>query len=65
MRVSALLTKRDAEIRRLAKYLYEHDYLNYEEMDQVIKGQKLTGDKEENKVRTWNTEKYGNYLLKF
>jgi hypothetical protein len=65
VRVSSLLTKRDAEIRRLAKYLYEHDYLNYEEMDLVIKGQKLTGEKEQKKVRTWNTEKYGNYLLKF
>ena len=65
MRVSDLLLKRDAEIRRLAKYLYEHDYLNYEEMDLVIRGQFLADEKEQNKVRTWDTKKFGNYLLKF
>lgn len=62
MRVSTLLTEKDAEMRRLSRYLYEHDYLNFEEMDLIIKGMKLTAEKEDKKVRTWNAEKYGNYL---
>lgn len=58
-----LLTKKDAEIRRLSKYLYEHDYLNFEEMDLVIRGESLTKEKEENKVRPWKPE-YGSIMLK-
>jgi hypothetical protein len=36
--VSQLLQSKETEIRRLSKFLYEHDYLNYDEMDKIIKG---------------------------
>ena len=49
-----LMLKKGVEHRRLAKALYEHDYLDYEEMDRVIRGVGLEKSKEENKVRTWD-----------
>lgn len=35
-RVSLLLTKKEKELRRLSKYLYQHDYLDADEMDRII-----------------------------
>lgn len=39
--------------------MYEQDTLNAEEMDRIIKGKGLDKEKESNKVRTWDTGKYG------
>ena len=60
-----MINKRDTELRRLARYLYEHDYLDSDEMDKVIKGQKLADEKEGNKVRTWDSSKYGSHYNTF
>jgi len=57
--VCALINHREVEIRRLAKYLYEHDYLDSDEMDKVIRGEQLSDEKEQNKVRTWDTQNLG------
>ena len=64
-RVAKLLLTKDRELRRLSKALYEQDYLNAEEMDQVIRGKGLGKEKEKNKVRTWDKEKYGPALIQF
>ena len=48
-RVETLLLSKDKELRNLACYLYEHDTLNAEEMDRVIRGKGLEEKKE--KVR--------------
>lgn len=64
-RVAKLLLTKDRELRRLSKALYEQDYLNAEEMDQVIRGKGLGKEKEKNKVRTWDKEKYGPALVQF
>jgi hypothetical protein len=34
-------------------------------MDKILKGEDLGAEKEEQKVRTWDTEKNGNYLIQF
>lgn len=44
--MSKLIECKEKEIRRLAKYLYEHDYLDADEMDKVIRGEKLSAEKE-------------------
>ena len=62
-RVAKLLQTKDRELRRLSKALYEQDYLNAEEMDLVIRGKGLGKEKEKNKVRTWDKEKYGQPVL--
>ena len=59
------MEKKDSELRRLSKALYEHDYLNAEEMDLIIRGKGLGKEKEEKKVRTWDTETQGNYVIQF
>ena len=41
-----MLLNKDKELRRLSKYLYEHDMLNAEEMDRVIRGKGLDKEKE-------------------
>ena len=64
-RVAKLLLTKDRELRRLSKALYEQDYLNAEEMDLVIRGKGLGKEKEKNKVRTWDKEKYGPALVQF
>ena len=64
-RVAKLLLSKDRELRRLSKALYEQDYLNAEEMDLVIRGKGLGKEKEKNKVRTWDKEKYGPALVQF
>lgn len=56
-----MINRRDTELRRLARYLYEHDYLDSDEMDKVIKGQKLADEKEQNKVRSWDSKYGSNY----
>lgn len=61
MRVSKLINKKDREIRRLAQYLYEHDYLDSDEMDKVIRGEKLSDEKEQNKKRTWDGPDLGKF----
>lgn len=64
-RVCALINNRETELRRLARYLYEHDYLDADEMDKVIRGEKLSEDKEKNKVRSWDTQDFGSKFIKF
>jgi hypothetical protein len=46
-----LISMKETEIRRLARYLYEHDYLDAAEMDKVIRGEKIAAHKEINRVR--------------
>lgn len=58
-RVRNLLISKGREHRRLSKVLYEQDYLDYNEMDRVIRGVGLDKEKEKNKVRSWDQEKYG------
>ena len=52
-------------MRRLSKALYEHDTLDADEIDKVIRGIKLDKDKEKNKVRTWDVETNGTHVIKF
>jgi len=59
IRVCNLINMKETEIRRLARYLYEHDYLDSEEMDKVIRGERLTANKELNPVRQLKEESYG------
>ena len=47
---------KDKELRRLASYLYEHDILNADEMDKVIRGMGIDMDREGNKVRELDTK---------
>jgi len=37
---------KDRELRRLSKYLYQHDYLDANEMDKIIKGEGLGDEKD-------------------
>ena len=37
---------KDVELRRLSKYLYQHDYLDAEEMDKIIRGEPLGEEKD-------------------
>ena len=60
-----LLTAKELEVRRLSKALYEHDTLDADEIDKVIRGIKLDKDKEKNKVRTWDVETNGTHVIKF
>ena len=54
-RVYTLLKNKEVELRNLAKNLFWYDYLDAEEMDQIIKGKKLG----KTKVREWDQkEKY-------
>lgn len=57
-RVVNLLQNREREIRRLSKNLYWYDYLDAEEMENLIKGKKLNKEK----VREWKGDQY---ILKF
>lgn len=60
-RVNKLLSSKDKELRNLAKALFQHDYLNADEMDRIISGKKLDTTKTQ-KVRDWKEEEY---LIKF
>jgi hypothetical protein len=59
--VKELLLNKEQEIRNLAKNLFLYDYLDSDDMDKVIRGEELPKDK----VRTWNYEKEGHYIIKF
>jgi hypothetical protein len=39
--------------------------LDAEEMDKIIKGQGLGEEKDQNKVRDWDTEKHGGAMVQF
>ena len=64
-RVSQLLTVKDKELRNLSKALYQHDYLDAAEMDAVIRGEGIKKEKQEKKVRDWDSEKYGGAMIQF
>ena len=49
----------------MSKALYEHDYLDANEIDLIIRGKGLGSEKEKSKVRTWDTETQGNYVIQF
>jgi hypothetical protein len=53
------LLSREKELREVSKQLFHHDYLNAEEIENIIKGKQL--DKE--KVRTWDHKE--EYLIRF
>lgn len=57
-RVVKLLQSKEREIRELSKNLYWYDYLDAEEMENIIKGKKIAKEK----VRDWEGEQY---ILKF
>lgn len=57
-RVVKLLHSKEKQIRELSKNLYWYDYLDAEEMEKIIKGQKINKEK----VRDWEGEQY---LIKF
>lgn len=58
-RVSHLLSLKEAELRELSKNLFFYDYLDAEEIKNIIEGRKL----EKEKVRTW--EQKEKYLIAF
>lgn len=60
-RVTTLLRSKEKEIRALAKNLFWYDYLDNKEMEKVINGEDLPKEK----VRVWDREKEGNYIIKF
>lgn len=64
-RVSKLLEVKDKELRNLSRYLYQHDYLDADEMDRIIRGFGLTEEKEKEKVRDWDKEKLGGAAIQF
>ena len=53
-RVVKLLQSKEKEIRNLSKNLYWFDYLDAEEMENIIKGKSISKEK----VRNWEGEKY-------
>lgn len=53
------------ELRRLSKHLYQHDYLDADEMDRIIRGEGLGEVKEKQKVRDWDEEKSGGAMIQF
>ncbi len=57
--MSTLLTKKERELRDLAKNLFHYDYLDAEEIKNIIEGKKL----EKEKVRNWELKEQ--YLIKF
>ena len=60
-RVTTLLRLKEKEIRALAKNLFWYDYLDHNEMEKVINGEDLPKEK----VRVWDREKEGEYIIKF
>jgi hypothetical protein len=47
-----LLLSKEQEIRELSKNLYWYDYIDYEEMEKIFKGEKINKEK----VREWEHE---------
>ena len=60
-RVTKLLTKREIEVRDLSKNLFWFDYLDSDEIEKVIKKQKL----DKAAVRQWDYATQGEYVIKF
>lgn len=60
-RVKRLLLDKETELRDLAKNLFWYDYLDHTEMEKIIHGEELPKDK----VRKWDYEKEGEYIIKF
>jgi ATP-dependent metalloprotease len=60
-RVTTLLRSKEKEIRALARNLFWYDYLDHNEMEKVINGDYLPKEK----VRVWDREKEGEYIIKF
>lgn len=60
-RVKTLLHSKEREIRDLAKNLFWYDYLDYNEMEKIINGEELPKEK----VRVWDYQKEGEYIIKF
>ena len=60
-RVKELLLRKEQEIRNLSKNLFWYDYLDHTEMEKVIRGEELPKDK----VRIWDIQREGEYLIKF
>ena len=58
-RVEKLLGEKEKQLRRLAKALYEFDYLDDKEIDAVISGEELT----KAKVREFKLEWYKFYSM--
>ena len=61
MRVKKLLLEKETEIRDLSKNLFWYDYLDHKEMEKIINGEELSKDK----VRVWDYQKEGEYIIKF
>ena len=59
-RVSNLLNVKEKELRSLSKNLFQHDYLDAEEIKNVIEGKEIKKEK----VRTWEP-KEPQYLIRF
>jgi hypothetical protein len=57
--VSKLLQSKEKELRELSKNLFYFDYLDVEEIKDVIEGRNLTKEK----VRKWDEKEP--YLIKF
>ena len=56
-----MLLAKETEIRNLSKNLFWYDYLDHNEMEQVINGKDLPKEK----VRMWDHKKEGEYIIKF
>lgn len=56
-----MLNKREIELRNLSKNLFWYDYLDYKEMEKVINGDDLPKEK----VRVWDYQKEGEFIIKF
>jgi hypothetical protein len=57
--VTKLLSLKEAELRELSKNLFFFDYLDADEIKNIIEGQPLKKEK----VRTWDLKEQ--YLIKF
>jgi len=64
-RVQKMLSNKDKELRELSKQLFLHDYLDADQMDRIIAGKGLSQEEKDKKVRDWDKEKDGEYLIKF
>ena len=59
--MKALLLQREQEIRSLAWNLFWYDYLDSSEIEKIINGEELPKEK----VRVWDYQKEGEYIIKF
>lgn len=51
--------RKETELRNLSKNLFQHDYLDSEEIERIISGKKV----EKEKVRDWDSKE--KYLIQF